>query len=145
MIQHTFVEGPSPEAELLSTSNNGPTCKGEKVTFICNIFGTRLFWYINGNLVKDYSGNDVCGEYEELHVQEEELEVFSLLARNFNDPAGHNGYFNCTSILDITSSTAVKANVTCSTQLPFSAIPNLTHADTLYFEVLGKIVGRQTS
>lgn len=125
----------SPTAELLSTSNNGPTCIREKVTFICNIFGSQLFWYINDNLVKHYNGNDICGIYEPRPAPQEleELEVFALLARNYNDTID---FFNCTSLLDITSTTALKANVTCSTHNPSNTNAELT-SDTLNFEVLG--------
>lgn len=118
-----------------------PPCVGEKLTLTCTIYGMSLAWYYNGLLLIRYADGAVCGDYRNFGdgIIPDGTELHSVLATNITS----EGFFECTSILDITSpnSNFNASNITCSTRKSLND-PDVPILGNLYCNYLYNVLGR---
>ena len=100
---------------ITSSRLDYPACGGRNLTLTCSIFGESLTWYLNGILLNSYfESNAECGVYERQVIsgQPDTFITYSVLATKVNMGSG---FFNCTSILTVTSTANTMIDtITCA-------------------------------
>ena len=106
---------------VTSSRFNYPACRGETLSLTCSIHGQALIWHLNEQELFRYVMDDPCGVSRNIDRSavvglnpSDNIQIKSVLATSTIDN-NDNGFFDCTSILDITNyNSSLIGNITCS-------------------------------